>query len=159
MAKVDFFENGLCISCHLAKSELAELLHFHNQSEKAWKNENAALQRQIDEVLAKYPKEVHGDIVESHGWELYLNQNKFPNIHRESILITIYNFFEAELNNICYIISDSIESKLKLKHLQGKGRERALLYLTKVADFDFSTFSTELSYLKNKMRGQVLRRA
>lgn len=158
MAKVDFFENGLCLSCHLAKDELADLLLFHTLSENAWEKKDAALQRELEEILAKYPEADHDAIIDSHGWELHLNQMKFPGIHRESILITIYNYFESELNDICRIISDSIDSPLKLRDLHGKGIERAQLYLSKVAGFDFSYFSPELPYLKkvNLLRNQVV---
>lgn len=158
LAKVDFFENGLCLSCHLAKDELADLLLFHTLSENAWEKKDAVLQRELEEILAKYPEADHDDIIDSHSWELHLNQMKFPGIHRESILITIYNYLESELNDICRIISDSIDSPLKLKDLHGKGIERAQVYLSKVAGFDFSAFSPELPYLKkvNLLRNQVV---
>jgi hypothetical protein len=158
MANINFFANGLCLICHLAKNELAEFLQYHTSSEESWSRQNATLQSELESILAKYPKEEHADIVEYHAWDLHQNQFKFPNIHRESVLITIYNFLESELNKLCGVISDSIDNPIHLKDLQGKGIERALLFLTKVAGFDCSSMGKELPYVKNVnlLRNQIV---
>ena len=74
------------------------------------------------------------------------------------MIITIYNFLEAQLNELCNIISGCIASQVKLKHLNGLGIERALLYLSKVAEFDLSRMGGELSYIKgvNQLRNQIV---
>lgn len=149
MVKVDFFQNGLLFVGMLAQRELDEFELFHKTSEGAWVQEDARLRKDINAILIKYPEHQHDEIVESHGWELHRNQLKFPNIHRESLLITVYNFLEAQLNQTCKIIEGSVENPVKLKHLHGKGIERALLYLTKVGGLNLSRMSPELTFLKN----------
>lgn len=159
-SKVDFFANGLCVHCHVVETELLEYLQFHEESELWWKNRDEQLQEKIDNIIENYPKEHRDEIIESHSWELHQNQDKFPNIHRESLVITIYNFVESELNLLCEIISESINIKVKLKDLYGKGIERALSYLLKVAEFDMQNMGGELSYIRkvNKLRNTIVHR-
>lgn len=155
---VDFFENGLCLHCNLAKHELMDFKHFDVETEKNWKKNDTKLQKEIEVILDKYPQEHHEDIIQSYSWDLYINQSKFPSIHRESLVITMYNFFEDQLNRLCEIFAESIECRLKLKDLHGQGIERAFLFLTKAVGIDFSTMGKEWPYIKsvNSLRNQIV---
>lgn len=155
---IDFFGNGLCIHCHLAKNELLEFAHFNSSTESMWKDRDETLQKDVAKILDGYALEHHNEIVESYSWELHLNQSKYPSIHRESIIITIYNFLESQLNTLCGILSKCIDNNLKLKDLRGQGTERALNYLTKVVTFEFDNIGKERSYISNvnKLRNQIV---
>lgn len=147
--KNDFFANGLCFHCRMAKTELHEFKQFHSETEALWIKKDKELQKKINGILKEYSEEHHQDIIEGHSWNLHQNQYKYPNIHRESIIIAIYIFLEAQLNQLCDIISESINIKIKRKDLDGKGIEKAFLYLSKVADFDLSKMGREMPYIKN----------
>ena len=155
---VDFFGNGLCIHCHIAKNELMDLSVFNEQTEGAWKSKDDNLQEEINGILEKYPEKSHNDIVENYSWDLHLNQYKYPILHRESLIITIFNFLERQLNSLCSIFYESVDSDLQLKEIYGQGVERALLYLTKVAKIDFSSFGSELPVIKgvNLVRNSIV---
>lgn len=157
-SKIDFFENGLCAHCHMAKGELIEFNQFHNETEAYWAKRDHELQNEISDHLEEHPEERHDDIIESHSWELHKSQYKYPSIHRESLVITIYNFLEDQLTELCEIISEGIASKIKLKDLSDKGVERALKYLTKVGGLDLSKVGRELPYIKsvNQLRNQIV---
>ncbi len=156
--KVDFFANGLLFQCHMAQNELKKFSHFHSETEASWTKKDDELQDNLTEILKKYPKEYHQDIIENYSLVLHLNQSKYPNIHRKSLVITIYNFLEAQLKELCVIISESINSKIKLKDLHGKGIERIFLYLSKVAELDLSKMGREMPYIKNvnALRNQIV---
>jgi hypothetical protein len=155
---IDFFGNGLCLHCHLAKQELAEFIHFNKESELAWGNKDKQLQNDLDSILLKYPVSDRGEIIESYGWDLHVNQIKYPSIHRESIVLTIFSFLENELNNLCNILTQSVDSSVKLKDLKGQGVERSLLFLRKIAGFDFSSMSAEIDYIRsvNQLRNHIV---
>ncbi|SFH69231.1 hypothetical protein SAMN05444507_102226 [Pseudomonas syringae] len=155
---VDFFENGLCIHCHLARNELIEFLTFNEQTEESWRARDSNLQKELGEILDRYPESNHKDIIDSYAWDLHLNQSKYPDLHRESLLITIFNFLEHQLNHLCKILYDSIESNLKLNEIYGQGVERALLFLTKIAKIDLSSFGSELPEIKgvNLVRNAIV---
>lgn len=153
-----FFVNGLCVHSNLAQDELNYFSDFHSATEAAWTKKDSELQKDLNKVLEKYPKEHHGEICDSHGWELHLNQYKYPNMHRESFIITIHNFLEHQLNELCKILSQSIDSKIQLKNLHGQGIERAFLYLSKVAELDLSKMGKERPYIKSvcSLRNQIV---
>ena len=155
---VDFFGNGLCLHCHLAKNELIEFLMFNDQTEEAWRSRDNNLQNELNEILEKYPEKSHDDIIENYAWDLHLNQSKYPSLHRESLVITVFNFLEHQLNSLCKIFYESIDSNLKLNEIHGQGVERALLFLTKVAKVDLSSFGSELSEIKgvNLVRNAIV---
>ncbi|MGM0825105.1 MAG: hypothetical protein ACQEUY_10320 [Pseudomonadota bacterium] len=155
---VDFFGNGLCTHCHLAQRELEEFRVFNEASELAWGDRDKQLQEHLSSILAKYPESSHGEIVESYGWELHVNQVKYPSIHRQSIILTIFSFIENELNTLCYILSESVNSSVLLKDLSGQGVERALLFLRKIAAFDLSALGSEVAFIRgvNSVRNQIV---
>jgi len=158
LESVDFFGNGLCTHCHLARRELEEFRVFNEASESAWGDRDKQLQEHLDSVLVKYPQSSHNEIVESYGWDLHVNQVKYPSIHRQSILLTIFSFLEHELNSLCYILSESVSSEVSLKDLKGQGVERAFLYLRKIAGFELHKTSSELAYIRglNSVRNQIV---
>ena len=121
---------------------------FNKQTEGIWKSKDDNLQDELNEILEKYPEKSHEDITDSYSWDLHLNQYKYPSLHRESLIITIFNFFEHQLNSLCKILYESIGSSLKIKDINGQGVERALLFLTKVAKIDFSAFGSEMPVIK-----------
>lgn len=145
---LDFFGNGLCFHCHLAKKELIDLADFNQLSEASWKEKDDSLQEELSELIKKYPDKSHEDIVDSYSWDLHLNKYKYPSLHRESLVITVFNFLEYQLNSLCQIFYESIDSDLTLKDIHGRGVERALLFLTKVVNIDFSSFGAELQIIK-----------
>ncbi|CRM68305.1 hypothetical protein [Pseudomonas sp. 58 R 3] len=154
--KLDFFESGLCFYCDLAQRELQELADFHFLTEKLWRREDEILQEEIAGILKKYPKSSEEDIVDSYAWDLHLNQFKYPDIHRSTLVISIYVFVEDQLNGLCETLTTSMGTPLKLTDLSGQGVERACLFLTKVAGFDLSgvsglSFVKEVNRLRNKM--------
>jgi hypothetical protein len=155
---VDFFGNGLCIHCHLARRELEEFRIFNEASESAWGDRDKQLQEDLDSILVKYPQSSHDEIVESYGWDLHVNQVKYPNIHRQSIILTIFSLLEHELDGLCNILSASVNSSVSLKDLNHKGVERALIFLRKIAAFDLSKTSSEVAYIRdlNSIRNQIV---
>jgi hypothetical protein len=156
--KIDFFANGLCSACQMAQNELLDFKAFHKTTEESWEKIDTELNSKVDEILKKYPEDVHDEIIEYHSWDFYLNQEKYPSIHRKSLVITIYSFLEIELNNLCGILSQSVDSNLKLKDINGKGFERAQTYLSKVANLDFSRMGGTLPFVKgvNNLRNLLV---
>jgi len=156
--EIDFFMNGLCSLCHIAKNELMGFEAFHKTTEDNWRKINIDLEAQIEKILKEHPKEHHNDIIDDFSLDLHENQEKYPSIHRSSLLITLYCFFENTLNDLCYTLSDSVGSNIKLTDLQGSGVERALLYLSKVAKFDLSKMGGTLPFIKgiNKVRNTIV---
>lgn len=155
---IDFFYNGLCSLCHIARNELMDFEDFHAETEASWSKINQDLENKIDRIIKRHPEEDHDEVIESFSLDLHEKQEKYPFIHRTSLLITIYSFLENTLNDLCHTLSQSVGSDVKLSDLQGNGIERALLYLSKVAAFDLSKMGGTLPYIKgiNKIRNIIV---
>lgn len=154
--KVDFFENGLCFYCHLARNELLSYSEFNSRTEALWKREDEALQKELEGIIEKYPEASREEIVDSYAWDLHVNQYKYPDIHRSALVVAVYVFLEDQLNGLCSTIGESLKSPLRLTDISGMGVERALLFLSKVANFDLGRISSlsfvkEVGRLRNKM--------
>jgi hypothetical protein len=146
---VDFFSNGLCTFCHEVQNELIGFSHFHSETENSWTKKEKELQNEFKNVLNKVSKENHEELIQVYAEESHCNQIKYPCLHREALVVTLYNFFENKLNELCNILNETDSLNLKLKDLHGSGIERAFLYLTKVSGFDISDITPEIPYLKN----------
>jgi hypothetical protein len=154
---IDFFETGLCFYCHLTKNELREYQEFHQKTEESWKGSDAKIRDQINELINKHPDANETDIVESYAWDLHLSQSKYPDIHRNSLVISLYIFLEQQLNGLCEIISESLKTKVVLRDIAGQGVERSLLFLKKVACFDLGKLPS-LAFIKgfNRLRNTLV---
>ncbi|RAP57080.1 hypothetical protein BTJ49_10905 [Oleiagrimonas sp. MCCC 1A03011] len=145
---MDFFANGLCVHCHLVKNELSTFGDFHETTEAFWQSADKGLQSDIDTILAKNPESDHNEIVESYGWEMHLNQSRYPDLHRKALIISIYAYVEDQLNGLCQILEESLEGAISLKDLAGRGTERAFKFLSKVALFNLGEIKT-MAFVKH----------
>lgn len=156
--EINYFVIGLCTHCASVKDELQVFGSFHDKTEDSWKNKDTDLQDHITGVLKNHPKTRHEDIVDSFSWDLHQNQYKYPDIHRKSLIITIFSFLETRLNELCSILEECIELKIKRKDLNGRGIERAISYLKLVAEFDLEPMNKEVFYVRgvNQVRNQIV---
>lgn len=76
----------------------------------------------------------------------------FPNLQRRSALITLFAFFEHELNKLCALFKATESYRLSFKDLAGNGIERARTYLNKVALVDLTDPPRQWSDVRNIQR-------
>lgn len=157
-SKIDFFDNGLATHCGMVSMELEAFIEFHSEAENNWDRNCQNIEKHMRVTLSQNPEEAREQITEHYVWDLHKNQSLFPNIHRTSLLLTIFNYHEDKLNELCNIFSESIDSQVRLKDLKGNGVERASSYLKKVVGIDFSSMGEEKPYIAgiNQVRNQIV---
>lgn len=75
--------------------------------------------------------------LEDDMWDLgTVFEDYFPNLQRGSAAVTLYAFFENELNSLCLLLHKIDGTRVSLKDLYGDGVERACSYLELVAGVD-----------------------
>lgn len=79
-------------------------------------------------------------------------------MQRRSALLTICVFFEHELDKLCLLYKTEKSFKLALSDLGGKGINRAVSYLNKVAEIEVHTHSKEWDRIQNiqKLRNVIV---
>lgn len=86
-------------------------------------------------------------------WDLHaVFHEYFPALQRRSALITLYSFFEHELNKICSLFQMTEKYKLSLRDVAGSGIERARTYLRKVASIDLDQPAVHWNEIRNIQR-------
>lgn len=148
----------LIVDPSIYKTELMYYEQFYHEVENLFVDKDKELQEKISRKLKDIPEKHHDEFVEDHGFDLHQNQFMFPAMHRESIFITIYNHLEHSLNSICNKMTRDLNGNIKLKDLHGAGVERAILYLRKIPEFDFSKINTVISYIRstNRLRNFIV---
>jgi len=101
------------------------------------------------------PEEEYARVVEVHQglddetWDLEgIFGEYFPSLQRRSALLTIWGYFEHELDKLCLLFQSEKSFKLSLSDLSGKGVDRSTTYLEKVAGIDACKTSKEWNHIK-----------
>lgn len=106
-------------------------------------------------VSEEKPEENHARVVKAHQglddetWDIEnIFMEYFPSLQRRSALLTVYGYFEHELDKLCLLYQSEKLFRLNLSDLNGKGVERSINYLEKVAGIDASKKSKEWNHIK-----------
>ncbi|MFM0314210.1 MULTISPECIES: hypothetical protein [Paraburkholderia] len=73
----------------------------------------------------------------------------FPNLQRRSALITLFSFFEHELNKLCTWFQETEKYQISYRDIAGSGIEKARTYLGKVAAIEFTESAAPWNEVKN----------
>lgn len=110
--------------------------------------------RLIPDGDGMYVTAVHQGL-DDNSWDLEnLFTEYFPSLQRRSALITLYSFFENELDGLCSLYKTEKAFSLEVSDLKSTGIDRATLYLEKVAGLNVHKSSQEWKTIK---RIQLLR--
>lgn len=88
--------------------------------------------------------------LDDETWDLRaIFHEYFPGLQRRSALITLFSFFEHELNKLCSLFQTTEGFKLSLRDVAGSGIERARTYLYKVASLDLDQPAAHWNEIRN----------
>ncbi len=109
-----------------------------------------------------YPRvvETHAGL-DSETWDLEkIFKEYFPNLQRRSAFLTVWGYFEHELDKLCALYKSEKGLKLDLTDLTGQGVDRSTAYLEKVAGLNVHKTSQEWNQIRNtqKVRNIVAHR-
>ena len=116
-------------------------------------------------VVEEYSEEKCARVVDVHQgldnetWDIEsIFMEYFPSLQRRSALLTVYGYFEHELDKLCLLYQSEKLFRLNLSDLNGKGVERSINYLEKVAGIDASKKSKEWNHIKRiqKIRNVIV---
>lgn len=117
----------------------------------------ANFEAQVEEVVIEgnHPDEpprfvnVHQGL-DDGTWDLQaIFREYFPNLQRRSALITLFSFFEHELNKVCSLLQATERYNVSLRDINGAGIERAKTYLCKVGSLEIDPAAPAWNEVKN----------
>jgi hypothetical protein len=87
--------------------------------------------------------------LDDESWDLRdVFEDYFPNLQRSSAVITLFAFFERELEDLCSRIQETEQYRLGVREVYGSGIERAVTYLEKVCGIDTDRGSKEWAEIR-----------
>jgi hypothetical protein len=107
-------------------------------------------------IIHEDPDEGYVDIIITHqgvDGSLYhletIFEEYFPNLQRRSALITLFSFFEHQLDELCMRFAEEGKFAVSLNDLTGKGIGRSSLYIKKVAGLSLNNSTATWQEIKH----------
>jgi len=156
---LNWYQYDISFSFQLIKSFIDGIEEQADESVTRYENEKETL------VLEEIPEENYARVVEVHQglddetWDLDgVFKEYLPNLQRRSALLTLSGYFEHELDKLCILYKSEKLYSLSLSDLNGKGIDRAVNYLEKVAGLEVHKSSSEWNHIKNiqKIRNVIV---
>ena len=97
--------------------------------------------------------------LDSEAWDLNaIFEYFFPNLQRRSALITLFSFFEHELDGLCDLFIRKENVSVSLNDMRGTGIDRSVLFLTKVVGLPIDKDTALWQEIKNvqKIRNLIV---
>ena len=146
----NWYRYDVSFSFSLMKSFIEGIEKQASESVKQYEKEKEAL------VSSERSKEDHFEEVQLYqglddaSWDLNgIFKVYFPSLQRRSALQTLCGYFEHELDKLCLLYQKEKSFTLSLPDLNGKGIDRAISYLEKVAGIEVHKASAEWNHIKN----------
>ncbi|EHN67944.1 hypothetical protein [Aliivibrio fischeri] len=157
MDSLDIFKSRLPCYCNLALQDLIYFKNFNNELDELWVKKSSQLDFEISSKLKNSEEGLHEDIVDFYQWDSTLI-DIYPSIHRESLIISIFNLLEHHLNVLCLKFSEVFALNLKVNDLKDKGITRSFKYFSKVVGLSFKSVEKEKTFIANvnKLRNFIV---
>jgi hypothetical protein len=152
------FSFSLLCEVNSIKNGLSTYVDLSHEVEKMLNAKEEQSGEQLAATLNRVPSNQHQDVHESYALDLHTYESTFRFLQREAMFLTLYNYFEHFLNKLCDWIGDEIVSRVRLKDIQGKGIERALLFLKLVPEFSFANIPSVMEVIRgaNQLRNIIV---
>ena len=156
---LNWFKYDVSFSMELIKSFVEGVEKQAEESTNRYKEQKETY------VVEEYSEEKCARVVDVHQgldnetWDIEsIFMEYFPSLQRRSALLTVYGYFEHELDKLCLLYQSEKLFRLNLSDLNGKGVERSINYLEKVAGIDASKKSKEWNHIKRiqKIRNVIV---
>jgi hypothetical protein len=143
------FSFELLTAVHWFGQDVIQYMVYASEFEAMLEKGREELEEKVEARMVGIAKDVQIELAEDYAWELDQSTSFFPQLHRESLFLTLYNYLEHSLNTVCERIGVEIESNVKLREIDGRGVRRAISYLKSVPQFNFSEIGDDIAFIRN----------
>lgn len=147
--KINFFGTTLLHLCDFTKDDLKDYLSYDLYSEGNLKASENKVGLALTHDLEASGEEHHEGIYDSYAHDFYPFQNIYTPIHRKTMLIALYNFFECQVETLCHEVNklqpkSNIDDKWPGRDVLNSFRK----LLTHAAGFNFDKMDRNWQYLQ-----------
>jgi hypothetical protein len=152
------FSFSLLCEVNSIKHGLSTYVELSHEVENMLNEKEEQIGKQLTATLKSVPADEHQDVHESYALDFRAYESTFRFLQREAMFLTLYNYFEHCLNQLCDSIGEEIASRIRLKDIQGKGVERALLFIKLVPEFSFTNIPSVMDVIRgaNQLRNVIV---
>lgn len=133
---IDFFGTTLCHICHFTTHDLLDYAEYDKYAESNIQKSNTDVENQISLLLEKKDESHHEDIICSFSSEFQEFGDIYPSIHRKSMVIALYNFFEHQIKTLCIEVNRLLPADMSAKYFRGVCIRSYRKFLRHEAGFD-----------------------
>lgn len=135
---IDFFGTTLCHICDFTKSDLFDYSAYNQYAESNIKQSDKMVSEEISQNLKNYNESHHEEIISSYSRELQEFGDIYPAMHRKSMVIALYNFFEHQIKTMCAEINKLLPQDMSDKYLKETCIKRYRKFLRREAGLDIN---------------------
>lgn len=136
---IDFFGTTLCHICHFTTHDLLDYAAYDKYAEANIFKSHLDVDDQISCLLEKSEENNHEDIISSFSTEFQEFGDIYPSIHRKSMVIALYNFFEHQMKTLCIEVNKLLPADVSDKYFRDVSIKNYRKFLRREAGFDINS--------------------
>lgn len=154
---IDFFGTTLCHICHFTKSDLFDYSAYNKYAESNIKQSDRMISDEVSQHLKNNDEIHHEDIISSYSREFQEFGDIYPAMHRKSMVIALYNFFEHQVKTMCTEINKLLPLDVSDKYLKEISIKRYRQFLRREAGFNLNQGSTLWELWEDMLKVEQIR--
>ncbi|EKV03656.1 hypothetical protein Lepto7375DRAFT_5966 [Leptolyngbya sp. PCC 7375] len=135
------------------EGQLRSYSDFHSSLEEYLNSRDRELDREMETKLEKFPRTYHSEIIEDRASEDFHFESKYKSIHRGSLVVIIYGFFEYQLNEFCLLLTKILKNKETFEDFKNSNKDRGFKlccsYLEKMDCFNLTRIEKQIKYIQD----------
>jgi len=135
---IDFFGTTLCHICDFTTHDLLNYAEYDKYAEGNIQKSTSDMDNQISLLLEKSDESDHEDIFSSFSSEFQGFGDIYPSIHRKSMVIALYNFFEHQIKTLCIEVNKLLPADVSDKYFRDVCIKRYRRFLRLEAGFNMN---------------------
>lgn len=154
---IDFFGTTLCHICHFTTHDLLNYAAYDKYAEANISKSGSDVGYQISRLLEQNDERVHEDIIICFSSEIQEFEDIYPSIHRKSMVIALYNFFEHQIKTLCIEVNKLLPADMSDKYFRDVSIKNYRKFLRCEAGFDISPGGLIWKLWENMLKVEQIR--
>lgn len=135
---VDYFGSRLFQICHLTANDLHNYKMYDRYAEMNLARSVSDVSEELHRILEKKHESEHEDISDFFAGDFNEYGNIFPYLHRKSMMITLFNFYEHQIETLCHEVNKLLPKDMTDEYFKGTCLKSFRIFLHREAGFNIS---------------------